>query len=74
MELKAIAEQVILVQKDFLGQIQWIYSVFTADRMVCLYMAEDEMSVREHARRSGLPIRKISKVTAVIGPMIDLLY
>ena len=67
-ELRAIAQQSLLVQQKLVGKIQWLHTTITADRMVCLYIADDETAVREHARRSGLPIQRISEVSAVIGP------
>ena len=70
-ELKAIAQQSLRVQQELEAEIQWIHSTITADRMVCLYIADDEEIVREHARLSGLPIRRISRVSAVIGPMMN---
>ena len=73
VDLNAIAEQGLLVQKNLKGRIQWINSTFTANRMISLYIADDETAVREHARRSGLPIQRISKVTAVINPTMDAL-
>jgi hypothetical protein len=68
VELKAIAQQSMLVQQELEAQIHWIHSVITADRMVCLYMADGETAVRKHARRSGLPIQRITIVSAIIGP------
>ena len=70
-ELKTIAQQSLRVQQELEAEIQWIHSIITADQMVCLYIADDEEIVREHARLSGLPIRKISEVSAVIGPMMN---
>ena len=67
-DLRAIAEQGMLVQKALKGRIQWIHSAFTVDKMVCLYIADDEEAIREHAAYSGLPIEKISRVTAIISP------
>ena len=72
VELKAIVQQSLLVQYKLEAQIQWLHSTITADRMVCLYIADDETIVREHARRSGLPIQRISEVSAVIGPTMDI--
>ena len=66
-ELKAIAQQSLRVQQELQGEIQWIHSTITANRMVCLFIAADEAIVREHARRSGLPTQRISKVSAVIA-------
>ena len=45
-DLKAIAEQRVLVQKNLAGQVQWIQSTFTNDKMVCLYVADDELALR----------------------------
>ena len=40
----------------------------TPDKTFCIYMAEDEGVVREHARLSGFPATKITEVGAMIGP------
>ena len=73
VELKAIAQQCLRVQQDIEAEIQWIHSTIIKDRMVCLYLADDEELVREHARRSGLPIKRISKISAIITPTMDAL-
>lgn len=70
-ELKAIAQQSMRVQQDMGTAIQWIRSTITANRMVGLYIAENEAVVWEHSRRSGLPIQRISEVSAVIDPSQD---
>jgi len=70
-ELRAIAQQSLRVQQEMGAQIQWIRSSVTENRMVGLYIAENEVIVREHSRRSGLPIQRISEVSAVIGPMMN---
>ena len=71
VELKAITQQNLLVQRELGAQIQWVHSVITADRMVCLYVAENEAILEEHARQSGLPIKRMSEVLAIIGPTMD---
>ena len=70
-EMKAIAQQILLVQQELEVNIRWVQSAFTTDRMVCLYIGDDESAIREHARRSGLPIQRISEVSAIIGPLLD---
>lgn len=70
-ELKALAQQSLRALQELEAEIQWIHSMIAADQMVCLYIADDEEIVREHARLSGLPIRRISEVSAVIGPMMN---
>ncbi len=48
--------------------LQWIQSYVTADRLYCIYLAREEASIEEHARRSGFPASRISRVAAVIEP------
>ena len=33
----------------------------------CIYLAEDEAAVKEHAKLSGFPATKVTKVRTVIG-------
>ena len=49
--------------------IQWVQSHVTEDRIYCVYLAESEGIVVEHARRAGLPATKVSEVRQVIDPM-----
>ena len=72
-ELTDIEQQSLLAQLEMEAAIQWIYSAITDDRMVCLYVADNEDLIREHARGSGLPIHRISEVAALIGPSSELL-
>ena len=49
--------------------IQWEQSYVTADRIYCLYLAESEEIIREHAQLSGIPCTTIAHVGPVIGPL-----
>lgn len=49
-------------------RIQWEHSYFTGDKTFCIYLAEDEDAVREHARLSGFPANKITPVAGMISP------
>lgn len=40
----------------------------TSDKIYCVYMAENEDAVREHAVKGGFPADAISPVAAVIDP------
>ncbi|MBI1243429.1 MAG: DUF4242 domain-containing protein [Alphaproteobacteria bacterium] len=51
------------------GKAQWVQSYVVADKTFCVYIAEDEAAVREHAKLSGFPATKISEVRNVIDPM-----
>mgnify|MGYP001610997330 CR=1 FL=1 len=65
--LKA-AENSNRVATEMNGDVQWLESFVTNDKIFCVYIARDEDSVREHARRAGLPADKVSMVTRVIDP------
>lgn len=55
---------------DGLGpQIQWLHSYVTEDKVYCVYLAPDETTVREHARRSGIPADRISAVRRLLDPV-----
>ena len=49
-------------------KVQWVESFVTKDKTVCVYLAEDEAAVREHARLSGFPANRITEVTRIIDP------
>ena len=50
-------------------QIQWLHSYVTEDKVYCLYLAPDENSIREHARRVGIPADRIAAVRRLIDPV-----
>ena len=50
-------------------QIQWLHSYVTEDKVYCVYLAPDEDSVREHARRAGFPADRVSAVRRLIDPL-----
>jgi hypothetical protein len=49
-------------------KVQWVQSFVTEDKTFCLYLAEDEEVVREHARLSGFPANRITEVAGIIDP------
>ncbi|HEY4052288.1 MAG TPA: DUF4242 domain-containing protein [Terriglobales bacterium] len=48
--------------------IQWLESFIAADKMFCLYLANDEAVIRKHAELSGFPASKITEIGKVIDP------
>ena len=48
------------------SQIQWLHSYVTEDKVYCVYLAPDSESIREHARRAGIPADRISAVRRLI--------
>jgi hypothetical protein len=67
-ELSAVAAQSNGALAKLRPRIQWQESYVTADKTFCVYLADDEAVIREHARLSGFPANVITEVKAVIDP------
>jgi hypothetical protein len=67
-ELKAVSQKSCGVLSSLGPSIQWLHSYVTADRIYCIYLANDESLVRRHAELGGFPANKISRVTGIIDP------
>lgn len=48
--------------------IQWSESYVTADKLFCIYLANDEEVIRRHAELSGFPASKITEIGSIIDP------
>jgi hypothetical protein len=48
--------------------VQWVESFVTDNKIYCVYIAPDEESVREHARRGGFPANSVAQVRTMIDP------
>lgn len=53
------------------GKAQWVQSYVVDDKTFCIYLADGEESVKEHARLSGFPATKVTEVRAIIDPMTE---
>jgi len=51
------------------GKAQWERSYVAGDKTFCIYLADGEETIREHARLSGFPASKITEARTVIDPM-----
>lgn len=47
---------------------RWIISYVAGDKIYCVHEAEDEETIREHARRGGFPASSVSVVANEFGP------
>ncbi|MGD8417210.1 MAG: DUF4242 domain-containing protein [Pseudomonadales bacterium] len=52
-------------------RVQWVQSYVTGDRTFCIYLAEDESVIHEHARLSGFPATRVYEVVNMIDPATD---
>jgi hypothetical protein len=49
-------------------RVQWQQSYVTGEKTFCVYLAEDEQAIHEHAALSGFPATAITEITGVIDP------
>lgn len=68
-EIRELSLRSLSVLKDMGPQIQWLHSYVTEDKVYCVYLAPDENSIREHARKVGIPADRVSAVRRLIDPL-----
>ena len=49
-------------------KIQWVHSYVTDNNLFCVYKAENEELVREHAKKGNFPVTSIKEVEGMISP------
>jgi hypothetical protein len=67
-DLRGIARKSCDVLASMGPHIQWQKSYVTGDKIYCVYIADNEDLVREHAQRGGFPANRISQVVTIIDP------
>jgi len=70
-ELQDIASRSCAVLRTLGPQIQWIQSYVSENRITCVYLAENEQIVREHASRGGFPANRVAEVVHIIDPTTE---
>lgn len=68
-QLRAVSLKSIESLEQLGPQIQWLHSYVTEDKLYCVYLAPDEATVQEHARRTGIPANRISAVRRLLDPV-----
>ncbi len=48
--------------------IQWEHSYVAGDKTFCIYIADSEALIKEHAERSGFPATIVTEVRSLIDP------
>jgi Nickel responsive protein SCO4226-like len=71
-QLKGAAETSNGALAKLPGKVQWVQSYVTDDKTFCIYLAENETAVQEHAKLSGFPATKVTEVRGIIDPMTAL--
>ena len=68
-ELKAAAAQSNAALAKLGGKVTWEHSYVVEDKTYCVYIADSEASVMEHAKASGFPAHKVTEVRTVFEPL-----
>ena len=68
-ELRAVSLKSLETLGALGPQIQWLHSYVTESKVYCVYLAPDEATVQEHARRTGIPANRISAVRRMLDPV-----
>jgi hypothetical protein len=68
-DLRGISQKSCSVLREMGPRVQWQQSYVTDDKIYCVYIAESEKDVREHAERGGFPANSVAKVRKVIDPV-----
>lgn len=68
-ELKGVAAKSNEALAKLAGKAQWLQSFIVDNKTFCIYLAENEAAVCDHARLSGFPANRITEVHNTIDPM-----
>jgi hypothetical protein len=68
-ELHGIAKKSNEVLAGMAGRAHWVESYVTDNAITCVYIADNEAAVREHAEGGGFPVTSIRAVGTVIDPL-----
>lgn len=67
-ELHQIAKKSNQVLHELGPDIQWVQSYVADDKLYCVYRAQSEEQIREHARRGGFPVDRIQVIHDIVDP------
>ena len=67
-QIREVSLQALSTLRQMGSHIQWLHSYVTEDKVYCVYLAPDEETIREHARKSGIRADRVSLVRRLIDP------
>ncbi len=67
-DIRGISEKSNSVLAEMGGDVHWLHSYVTDDKIFCVYVAPNVDRVREHATRGGFPAEAVCRVSTVIDP------
>ena len=63
------SNSVLAAMKAEHKNIQWEHSYVAGDKTFCIYLADTQGLIEEHAERSGFPATKTTEVRKMIDPV-----
>ena len=69
IQIREVSLRSLQALKELGPQIQWLHSYVTEDKVYCVYLAPDEDTIREHARKAGIPADRVAAVRRLIDPV-----
>jgi hypothetical protein len=67
-ERRAIAQKSNEVLDAMAGRAQWLETFVTDEKLFCVYIADDEATVVEHANGGGFPCTAVRRVHTIMDP------
>src|ERR1700679_3296215 len=67
-QLRELSQKSVSVLRGMGPEIQWLHSYVTRDKGSGVFLAPDEATIREHAKRTGIPANRVSAVRRLIDP------
>jgi hypothetical protein len=65
----AKSNEILAAMKAEQKNIQWDHTYVTGNKTFCIYLADSEALIMEHAERSGFPATIVTEVRKVIDPV-----
>lgn len=67
-DLQGVSQKSCSVLQNMGPQIQWVQSYVTDNKVYCVYIADNEDLIKQHAEQGGFPANSISEVRTIIDP------
>ena len=67
-QLREAAAKSNCVLAEVSPRVQWVESYVAGDKTFCLYLAENEDAIREHAKCRSFPATVVTEIHGMIDP------
>ena len=71
-KLREVARKSNGIIESLGGDLEWLESYITGDKLYCVYLAKDEAVIRRHGEKGGFPVNRVSEVRRMIDPTTAL--